>query len=61
MFKQDLNFEIKAGKKSLGVTEDVATKIGSIFGEKGREIGRKIDEKTKGITIEHDVLSTEDK
>ncbi len=61
MFVQDLNFEIKAGNVSLVVTEDIATKIGSIFGEKGREIGREIDEKTKGITIEHDVLSTEDK
>ncbi len=58
MFKQNLNFEIKAGKESLGFTEDIATKVGSVFGEKGCEIGRKIDEKTKKITIEQDVLST---
>ncbi len=58
MFEQNLNFEIKADNVSLGVTEDIATKIGSIFGEKGREIGQEIDEKTKGITLNLEVLST---
>ncbi|MGB7605888.1 MAG: hypothetical protein WBL93_10480 [Lutisporaceae bacterium] len=31
--------------------EDVATKIGTLFGEKGREVGEKIDSWTKDVTI----------
>ncbi|MED4353613.1 hypothetical protein P9265_14950 [Schinkia azotoformans] len=34
--------------------EDVATKIGSLFGPKGKEIGKKIDNATKKITLKID-------
>jgi hypothetical protein len=30
---------------------DVAEKVGSIFGSKGQEVGRKIDNLTKNVTI----------
>ncbi|MBU3097680.1 MULTISPECIES: hypothetical protein [Clostridium] len=33
------------------VIKDAAEKIGGLFGEKGRIIGKKIDDKTKWLTI----------
>ena len=57
MFERNLNFKIKASKQSLIFIEDIATKTGSLFGENARGIGKKIDEMTKDITIEQDILS----
>ena len=36
--------------------EDVAEKIGSLFGDKGQRIGKSIDDLTKNVTI---VIDTE--
>lgn len=33
------------------VIKDTGEKIGGMFGENGRKIGKKIDDKTKWITI----------
>ena len=44
--KRNLNFEINEHR-----IEDVAEKIGSIFGETGRNIGKAIDELTKNVTV----------
>ena len=41
-----LNLEIN-GKR----VDDVAEKIGSVFGEEGRKIGKLIDNATKNVTI----------
>lgn len=57
MLKSTLNYEIKAGKQRLSVIENVATKIGGLFGERGRELGRAIDDMTKDVIIEEDILS----
>ncbi|MBM7660408.1 hypothetical protein JOC85_001175 [Bacillus mesophilus] len=49
MFKlprNNLNVEYKGQR-----IEDVATKIGSLFGEEGKRIGEKIDRATKKVTI----------
>lgn len=56
MLEQNLNFEIKAGKKRLAYFDNVATKVGELFGVKGRELGEKIDGMTEEITLEQDVL-----
>lgn len=45
--KQNLNMEI--GDKIR--VDDVGEKVGGILGEKGRAIGKAIDELTKDITI----------
>lgn len=45
--KKNLNVEFPGGIK----VKDIATKVGSIFGEEAEEIGRKIDEATKNVTI----------
>ncbi|WP_282023334.1 hypothetical protein [Priestia flexa] len=48
------------GKNHLNVeygnvkVTDVATKVGSLFGSKGREVGKKVDQATKKITIKID-------
>lgn len=60
MLEQNLNFEIKAGKKRLAYFDNVATKVGGLLGEKGRELGERIDEVTKDITVKQDVLSYDD-
>lgn len=57
MLEQNLNFEIKAGKKRLAYFDNVATKLGGLFGEGGRELGKKIDNMTENVTVEQDVLS----
>lgn len=44
---QKLNVELPNGTR----VEDVAEKIGTIFGEDGQEIGRQIDKLTKNVTI----------
>lgn len=44
--KQNLNVEYKSIK-----VKDVATKVGSLFGPKGNEVGKKIDDATRRITI----------
>lgn len=44
--KQNLNVEYK----NIEV-EDPAIKVGSLFGLKGTEIGKKIDDATRKITI----------
>ena len=44
--KKNLNVEINGYK-----INDVAEKIGSLFGETGRSIGKAIDEATKNVTI----------
>ena len=36
------------------IIRDVAEKIGSVFGQEGRRIGKKIDDVTKKITIKTD-------
>ena len=38
------------------VVTDVAEKIGAIFGDKGQEVGRSIDNLTKNITIKVDTV-----
>ncbi len=38
------------------ITKDTPPTLG-LFGEKGREIGEKIDEMTENITIEQNILS----
>ncbi|MEG1870381.1 MAG: hypothetical protein RR192_00105 [Peptostreptococcaceae bacterium] len=55
------------GKKNLNVefpgeikVKDVATKIGSIFGEEAEAVGRTIDEATKNITIKFELPSDDD-
>ncbi|WP_269801162.1 hypothetical protein [Colwellia sp. 75C3] len=40
MLEQKLNFEIKAGKQRLACFENVAAKIGGLFGEEGRGLGK---------------------
>lgn len=57
MLEQKLNFEIKAGKNRLAHFENVATKVGGLFGEKGRELGKRIDKMTENVTVEQDILS----
>lgn len=47
--KKNLNVEIYGHK-----INDVAEKIGSLFGETGRVIGKAIDEVTKNVTIKID-------
>lgn len=42
----NLNAEYKGIK-----VKNVATKVGSVFGSRGREIGEKIDKVTENITI----------
>lgn len=44
--KQNINVEYGNIK-----VKDAATKVGSLFGSKGRKIGKKIDDATKKITI----------
>jgi uncharacterized protein with von Willebrand factor type A (vWA) domain len=44
--KNSFNVEYKGRK-----IEDVATKIGSVFGEEGKKVGEVIDSLTKKITI----------
>lgn len=44
--KKNLNVDIYGHK-----INDVAEKIGSLFGEIGRSIGKAIDEVTKNVTI----------
>lgn len=44
--KQNFNVEYKNV-----IVNDVATKVGSLFGNKGKEVGQKIDSITKNITI----------
>ena len=48
--KHNLNLEINEHR-----IEDVAEKVGSIFGEKGRAIGKSIDDLTKNVTIKINV------
>jgi hypothetical protein len=45
---------LNAGVSILGVkilVNDIAEKVGSLFGEKGRKIGKDIDDNTKDIDI----------
>jgi predicted N-formylglutamate amidohydrolase len=51
--KKDFNFELDNHRY-----ENVAERIGVLFGEKGRAIGRMIDNLTKNITIS---VNTNDK
>lgn len=54
--KQNLNVEFGGIK-----VKDVATKIGRVVGgEKGAEIGKKIDEATKNVTIKFEKPSDDD-
>lgn len=57
MLQNSFNYRVKVNQHTCVLIEDVATKIGSLFGEKGRDFGRKIDKMTKDITIEQDLLS----
>lgn len=57
MLEQKLNFEIKAGKQRLASFENVAAKVGGLFGEEGRELGKRIDKMTENVTVEQDILS----
>ena len=47
--KRNLNIEINNRR-----TEDVAEKLGSVFGNRGCRIGKTIDDLTKNITIKID-------
>lgn len=50
MFKKTgFNAEIKGVR-----IKDVGTKVGSLFGPKGKSIGEKIDKATKKVTIKID-------
>lgn len=44
--KNNLNVEYRGVK-----VKDVATKVGSLFGEKGKAVGKAIDKATEKITI----------
>lgn len=54
--KKNINAEFPGGIK----VKDVATKIGSLFGEEGEQIGRAIDEATKNVTIKFKDESDDD-
>ena len=53
--KEQHNFNITINDYHI---EDVAEKIGSIFGEKGRAVGKAIDDLTKSVTIKIDTRDT---
>ena len=53
--KHNLNLEI--GNRLI---KDVAEKLGSIFGKRGRRIGKTIDDLTKNITIKVDTKNRRD-
>jgi len=49
--KVGLNASVRLGELIKIQVRDVGEKIGSLFGEKGREVGKKIDDETKDVDI----------
>jgi len=52
--KRRHNLNLELGNRLI---TDIAEKVGSIFGKRGRRIGKTIDDLTKNITIKVDTKS----